>query len=76
MRSLLLRAAATALTLAVAVLSARHVAAHLRDPAAPLHPPVVSAGTGPLPAGSGGSLQLTPDVRTTDLPPATSTYVS
>jgi hypothetical protein len=74
-RSVLLRAIATALTLGVVVLSARHVAAHLRSPSAPLHPPVVGSGTA-VPVGDQGNLQLTPAVRTTDLPPATSTYVS
>lgn len=75
MRGLLLKAAATVLTLGAAALSARHVTVHLRDPAAPLHPPIVQGGA-PVPTGEGGSLQLTPGVRTTDLPPATSTYVS
>ncbi|HLH69697.1 MAG TPA: hypothetical protein VKY90_11860 [Candidatus Dormibacteraeota bacterium] len=75
MRSLLLKAAATTLTLGVVALSARYVAAHLRNPSAPLQPPVVGSAT-PAPTGGQGSLQLTPAVRATDLPPATSTYVS
>lgn len=60
-RSLLLKAAATALTLAATVVSAHYVAAHLKNPAAPLHPAV---------------LTVAPSVRQSDVQPVTSTYAS
>ena len=62
MRSLLLKAGATALTLATTVVSAHYVAAHLKNPAAPLHPTVLSVAP---------SVRQAPDVK-----PVTSTYAS
>jgi len=60
-RSLLLRAGATALTLATTVVSAAYVTAHLKNPSAPLHPSV---------------LTVAPSVRQSDVKPVTSTYAS
>ncbi len=60
-RSLLLKAGATALTLATTVVSAHYVASHLKNPSAPLHPTVLS---------------IAPSVRQSDVKPVTSTYAS
>jgi hypothetical protein len=62
-----LRAGATALTLAIAIAAAVFVAGHLRNPAAPLQPPLPSAGQG---------LHLSPSVRAAGVAPVTSTYAS
>jgi hypothetical protein len=70
--SVLLRVAATMLTLATAVAAAVHVSGHQRSAAAPLHPPVLGQ---PAPA-PGGQLHLSPSVRLGDARPVTSTYVS
>ena len=61
LRSLLLKAGATALTLATTVVAANYVTAHLKNPAAPLHPAV---------------LTVAPSVRQSDVKPVTSTYAS
>ncbi len=60
-RSLLLKAAATALTLATTVVSAHYVTGHLKNPAAPLRPTVHT---------------IAPSVRQSDVKPVTSTYAS
>jgi hypothetical protein len=76
-RSLLLKAGATALTLAATVVSALYVTSHLKNPNAPLQPAVLSASRGAsvgLPGG--GTLTLSPSVRPSDVEPVTSTYAS
>ena len=72
--SLLLKAAATLLTLVAAAAAAIHVSAHVKNPSAPLHPGVVGASAAGV--SSGGHLSLTPSVRSSSAGPVTSTYVS
>ena len=74
MRSLLLKAAATALTLVAAAMAAVHVGAHLKDAAAPLHPAVL--GGSAVSTTAGGKLTLSPSVRSGDVQAVTSTYAS
>ena len=69
MRSLILKAGATVLTVAATLVSALYVTSHLKNPSAPLQPVVLSAW-------SDGPVNLTPAVQQTDLPPMTSTYAS
>jgi len=73
--SLLLKAAATALTLVAAAAAAAHVGGHVKNAAAPLHPGVLGAPPA-VSSPSGGSLKLSPAVRTSDVQTVTSTYVS
>jgi hypothetical protein len=68
-RALLLKAGATALTVVATLASALYVTGHLKNPAAPLQPIVLSSL-------SGGDVTLTPGVLQTDVPPMTSTYAS
>jgi hypothetical protein len=70
MSALALKALATALTLGTAVASALYVAAHVKNPTAPLHPSVVSR------AAAGARLHLGPSVQSGDVEPVTSTYAS
>ena len=71
MRSLLLKAAATALTFVAAAAAALHVAGHVKTAAAPLHPAVVGGAPAP-----GGKLSLSPSVRSADVQAVTSSYAS
>ncbi len=71
MRSLLVKAVATALTVGATVASAAFVTSHLKNAAAPLQPAVVNAST-----TSVGGLTLGPSVQPTNEPPMTSTYAS
>ncbi|TMC11939.1 MAG: hypothetical protein E6J41_04305 [Chloroflexi bacterium] len=78
MHALLLKAAATALTIAAAAAAIVHVSGHLKTAAAPLHPAVVggsAAGAG-VGLGSDGRLHLTPSVRSGSVQAVTSTYDS
>ncbi len=68
-RGLLLKVAATALTLATTGASAWYVSAHLKNPKAPLQPIVLNASTN-------GAVTISPLVRPTDVQPVTSTYAS
>ncbi len=74
MPALLLKAAATLITLGTAAVSAVYVAGHVKNVTAPLHPSVV--GPGAVAAAPGGRLHLTPGVRTGDVQAVTSTYAS
>jgi hypothetical protein len=69
MRVFMLKAGATALTVGATLVSALWVTSHLKNPAAPLQPIVLSVR-------SGGNLNLTPSVHATDVAPITSTYAS
>ncbi len=69
MRSWVLKAGATALTLATTAVSALYVTSHLKNPAAPLQPIVI--GTAQL-----SGVTVTPGVQKTDVPPVTFTYAS
>jgi hypothetical protein len=74
MRTLALKAAAAAISVASTTAAALFVGAHLKNPNAPLRPSVV--GPAAQSQASGGSLSLGPHVRSSDRPPVTSTYAS
>jgi hypothetical protein len=71
MRPVLMKVAATALTLTATAASAVFVTAHLKNPGAPLQPPVLT-GTSAL----GGAVVVGPSVQPTNQAPITSTYAS
>lgn len=76
MRSVLLKAGATLLTLATTLLSGMYVTSHLKNPAAPLQPAVHNrSGTSTLSA-AGGTLTLGPSIQPSNAQPVTSTYAS
>jgi hypothetical protein len=76
MRTAVLKLGATALTVATTMLSALYVTSHLKNPAAPLQPAVLSATRGSTVSVPGGSLTLGPSVQPSDVKPVTSTYAS
>jgi hypothetical protein len=76
MRTVILKAVATVLTVAATVLSALYVTAHLKNAAAPLQPTVLNASRGASVSAPGGSLTLGPSVQPSDAHPVTSTYAS
>ena len=76
MRTAVLKLGATALTVATTMLSALYVTSHLKNPAAPLQPAVLSATRGSTVSVPGGSLTLGPSVQPSDAQPVTSTYAS
>jgi hypothetical protein len=76
MRSVVLKAGATLLTVATTLLSAAYVTSHLKNAAAPLQPTVLSASGASTVTTPGGTITLGPSVQPTDLPPVTSTYAS
>jgi hypothetical protein len=77
MRVLFLKAGATAVSIVATVASAVYVSAHLKNPAAPLQPPVLNAGGGgPAVTALGGSVTVGPSVRPGNTQPVTSTYAS
>jgi hypothetical protein len=76
MRAAVLKVGATALTVLATVLSALYVTSHLKNPAAPLQPAVLSATRGSAVSVPGGSLILGPSVQPSDVQPVTSTYAS
>jgi hypothetical protein len=71
MRSFLLKAAATFLTLGATAASALFVTSHLKNPAAPLQPTVLTSTS-----GLGGAVVVGPSVQPTPESPVTSTYAS
>jgi len=75
MRTLLLKAAATAVTLAATVVSAFFVTSHFKNPQAPLQP-VVLAGNSSEVGVMGGSLSIGPSVQPSNDEPVASTYAS
>lgn len=75
MRSLLLKASATALALASTALSSIYVTAHLKNPSAPLQPAVLNSNHGSV-SLLGGAVSVGPSVQPTSAPPVTSTYAS
>jgi len=77
-QALLLKAAATALTVAAAAAAIVHVDGHLKTASAPLHPAVLGSSAGPaaVNVGSDGMLHLTPSVRSGSAAAVTSTYAS
>lgn len=76
MRIFLLKAAATLLTMGATVASALFVTTHLKNPAAPLQPPVLNAGAGSSATALGGTLSVGPSVQASNQEPITSTYAS
>lgn len=76
MRSLVLKAGATVLTVGATMLSSVYVTAHLKNPAAPLQPHVLASGQQASANAPGGSLTIGPSVQTGDVQPVTSTYAS
>jgi hypothetical protein len=67
-RAFILKAAATVLTVGTTLASALYVTSHLKNPAAPLQPIVLSSAS--------GDLTGTPGVQQTAVPPIASTYAS
>jgi hypothetical protein len=76
MRTGILKAGATLLTIAATALSAFYVTAHLKNPAAPLQPTVLSASGATTLSAPGGILTLGPSVQPSNAHPVTSTYAS
>jgi hypothetical protein len=76
MKTAILKAGATLLTVATTVLSAMYVTAHLKNPSAPLQPTVLSASSASTVSAPGGTLTLGPSVQPTSVQPVTSTYAS
>jgi hypothetical protein len=76
MRSVVLKAGATLLTVATTLVSAVYVTSHLKNAAAPLQPTVLSASRASTVTTPGGTITLGPSVQPTDLQPVTSTYAS
>ncbi|HEV2029327.1 MAG TPA: hypothetical protein VGS16_12485 [Candidatus Dormibacteraeota bacterium] len=76
MRSVVLKAGVTLLTVATTLLSAAYVTSHLKNPAAPLQPIVLSASGASTVKTPGGTLTLGPSVQPSDMQPVTSTYAS
>ena len=76
MRLLLIKAVATALTVAATVASALFVTAHLKNPTAPLQPAALNAGSGASSTAVGGTLTVGPSVQPSNTEPMTSTYAS
>ena len=75
MRGLILKAGTTAIAVASTVLSSLYVTSHLKNPAAPLQPTVLSAGSGSV-SVPGGTVALGPSVQPSNTQPVTSTYAS
>jgi hypothetical protein len=76
MRTVILKAGATLLTVAATALSALYVTSHVKNPAAPLQPAVLSASRGSSVSAPGGTLTLGPSVQPGSAAPVTSTYAS
>ena len=76
MRTIILKAGATLLTVAATALSALYVTSHLKNPAAPLQPTVLTASGATTLSAPGGTLTLGSSVQPTTAHPVTSTYAS
>jgi hypothetical protein len=76
MRAVILKAGATLLTLAATSLSALYVTSHLKNPAAPLQPTVLSTSSAASVVAPGSTLTLGPSVQPSTAQPVTSTYAS
>lgn len=72
MRSLVIKTGATLLTVGATVVSAVFVTSHLKNPSAPLQPPVLSGNQ----TASVGGVTVGPSVHSSDVQPVTSTYAS
>jgi hypothetical protein len=76
MRAVILKAGATLLTIGATALSALYVTSHLKNPAAPLQPTVLSTARAAAVSAPGGTLTLGPSVQPSNAQPVTSTYAS
>ncbi|HEY1420839.1 MAG TPA: hypothetical protein VGG90_09050 [Candidatus Dormibacteraeota bacterium] len=76
MRTVLLKVGATAFTIAATALSALYVTSHLKNSAAPLRPPVLSASRGVAFSAGGGTVTVGPSVQPGNVQPVSSTYAS
>ncbi len=77
MRVLILKAGTTVLAIAATAASALYVTAHLKNPAAPLQPPVLNAnGNASTVSALGGTVSVGPSVQASNAQPVTSTYAS
>ncbi|HUY58757.1 MAG TPA: hypothetical protein VMV16_03525 [Solirubrobacteraceae bacterium] len=76
MRAVLLKVGATVLSFATTVMAAVYVTSHLKNPAAPLRPTVLSAPGSATFSAPGGSLTVGPSVQPSAVQPVTSTYAS
>jgi len=76
LRGFILKAAATAVTVAMTVSSALYVTVHMRNPAAPLRPAVLASGRSQSVSVLGSSVTVGPSVQPTAQAPITSTYAS
>lgn len=75
MRSLLLKAVVTGITLLTAATSAGYVSGHVKHGAAPLHPSV-TGGSAFTSNQAGGRLSLSGSVHSANVEAVTSTYAS
>lgn len=71
-----MKAVVTAMTVGATVVSAVFVTSHLKNPAAPLQPPVLTSSTGASASTAGGTLTVGPSVQPSNSQPMTSTYAS
>jgi hypothetical protein len=76
LRALLLKAAATFVTVGATVASAFFVTSHLKNPDAPLQPAVLNASQSSSATTVGGTLTVGPSVQPSNTAPMTSTYAS
>jgi hypothetical protein len=67
----MLKVLATLLTVAATAASAVFVTSHVKNPAAPLRPAVLTSTS-----AVGGAIVVAPSVQPTSAPPITSTYAS
>lgn len=74
MHALVLKAAATLITLGTAAASAIYVSGHVKNVSAPLHPSVIGASSES--AAASGRLHLTPSVNAREVQAVTSTHAS
>ncbi len=72
MRGFVLKTGATVLTVGATMLSALFVTSNLKNPAAPLQPPVLAGNQ----SASVGGVIVGPSVHSSDVQPVTSTYAS
>lgn len=75
MRSFLLKLGATLLACGATALSSLYVTSHLKNPAAPLQPPVLNRANASVNL-LGGTVAVGPSVQPSDTQPVTSTYAS
>jgi hypothetical protein len=76
-RVLILKAGTTVLAIAATAASAMFVTSHLKNPAAPLQPPVLNAnGNASSVSSVNGTVTVGPSVQPGHTQPVTSTYAS